>query len=287
MIESVAAEIRDRGYVVLHGFMPAELCDEARAAFGAEIRDYPGGLLRQGSARSEPHKRNSANLITNPILGFHHVEAQRFERFVAAGLAIVSYPSLVALLRQLVGRTPALIETMYFESSMGNGVHADAHYMDALQPGLMVGAWIALEDIAPEAGRFFVYPRSQLLGTPALGGAASYRDYEASVTATNRAGTLDPVRRGADRARSRRRIRQLIAELGLEAVSPALARGDVVLWHARTLHGSHPPSRDDRSRHSITAHYVPADAGSYLVHGIASPLDLVQVGEIAVHRHRH
>jgi len=35
-------------------------------------------------------------------------------------------------------------------------------YLDAEEIGRMTAAWVAVEDIAPDAGRFFVYPKSHL-----------------------------------------------------------------------------------------------------------------------------
>jgi phytanoyl-CoA hydroxylase len=57
------------------------------------------------------------------------------------------------------------------------------------------------------------------------------------------------------------RYKQLVIDVikgqRLECRSPALAKGDVLFWHARTIHGSLPTSQPERSRRSFTAHYIP------------------------------
>jgi phytanoyl-CoA hydroxylase len=282
-IEAIAADLRGHGYAIVRGLMPRAACDAVRAAFAAEVREHAGPLLRQDSGRAEPHRFGPGGHVTNALLGIQDLDAARFGGFVAAGLAVAGHPALVALVRGILEQPPALVETMYFESSNGNGVHADAPYMDAAPPGRMIGAWIALEDIAAEAGRFFVYPRSHLLGTGALAGAEAYHAYEAVVIATSRAARgRDPVRIAAERVDARRRIARVIAAAGLSPIAPALAMGDVLVWDARTLHGSAAPARDDRTRHSITAHYLGA-GDTYLVHGAPRPLRLRAMAELAIH----
>ena len=59
---------------------------------------------------------------------------------------------------------------MYFESSKGTPAHYDHCFLDALEEDKeMYGAWIALEDIAESAGRFYVYPGSHLAASPGVG----------------------------------------------------------------------------------------------------------------------
>ena len=70
----------------------------------------------------------------------------------------------------------------------------------------MVGAWIALEDIAPGAGRFFIYPRSHLIDLALNRGSLSI--------ASNHAGY-------------KKMVLDVIREHGLECRAPALQKGDV------------------------------------------------------------
>ena len=54
-------------------------------------------------------------------------------------------------------------QNMLFDKSTGTVDHADTWYLDTMPKGLMVAAWIALEDIHEDAGRFFVIPKSNKL----------------------------------------------------------------------------------------------------------------------------
>jgi phytanoyl-CoA hydroxylase len=40
-------------------------------------------------------------------------------------------------------------------------------------------------------------------------------------------------------------------------VTPALRKGDAILWHGNLIHGAHPVTDSRFSRKSVTAHYVP------------------------------
>lgn len=57
--------------------------------------------------------------------------------------------------------------------------------------------------------------------------------------------------------RYKRRVLAMIAEHGLEWRSPYLAKGDVLFWSSRTIHGSLPARERGLSRSSLTAHYLP------------------------------
>jgi phytanoyl-CoA hydroxylase len=53
------------------------------------------------------------------------------------------------------------------------------------------------------------------------------------------------------------KVRRLLADSRLEIRAPFLAKGDVLLWKSRTIHGSLRTTRPQFSRASLTAHYIP------------------------------
>ncbi len=100
----------------------------------------------------------------------------------------------------------------------------------------MVAAWVALEDIHPGAGRFFVYPGSHRIDLRKNGG-----DFDIAFH-HDRYKTL---------------IVDVIVRHGLELRAPALQRGDVLFWNSKTIHGSLSTLGTTRTRQSLTAHYIP------------------------------
>jgi phytanoyl-CoA hydroxylase len=101
----------------------------------------------------------------------------------------------------------------------------------------MCGVWLAVEDIAATAGRFFICPRSHLvrLNAHSLTNniAESHEAYISSV--------VDEMKRRE-----------------LEIRAPALRKGDVLFFNALTIHGSLKSQDQRHARSSITAHAIPA-----------------------------
>src|SRR5262249_42938762 len=52
-------------------------------------------------------------------------------------------------------------------------------------------------------------------------------------------------------------VLELVRHHGLERRAPALFKVDVLLWNSRTIHGSLATENPQRSRSSLTAHYIP------------------------------
>lgn len=121
---------------------------------------------------------------------------------------------------------------MYFDGNQTTWAHRDGHYIDSGQAGQMIGIWVAAEDIHPEAGRFFVLPRSHLMKVPGESGDPNSAEYKAHMA--------DFVRHGP-----------------LDCLSPVLRQGDMLMWNSMIIHGSLPTTDPRFSRRSFTAHYVP------------------------------
>ena len=49
---------------------------------------------------------------------------------------------------------------MYFEGNSVTGEHQDTYYLDSNNMGTLTAAWIALEEIKADAGRFFICEKS-------------------------------------------------------------------------------------------------------------------------------
>jgi phytanoyl-CoA hydroxylase len=178
--------------------------------------------------------------LLNPILNLQSLRQARFPRFRAAGLEILTHPDLHEAARAILGAPGVIVQSMYFEGNAGTWAHQDAYYLDSAGPGGMVGAWIALEDIAAGAGRFYVYPRSHLIEL-----AHNRGDFDIAF----------------HHGRYKQHVLEAIAAHGLSLHAPALARGDVLFWSTRTIHGSLATTEPWHSRSSITAHLLAAGAG--------------------------
>ncbi|MGE0723487.1 MAG: phytanoyl-CoA dioxygenase family protein [Alphaproteobacteria bacterium] len=259
--------IRDRfqseGYVVVRGLVPPAQCAAAAAAFDREVRPYPGFLYRQTTGEAERHRWTAGGHLINPLLNVQSLPAATFPGFRAAGLAILTHAGMQQAGGAILGAPPTLVQSMYFEGNPVTWAHQDSYYLDSERIGTMVAAWVAVEEIAPTAGRFYVYAGSHRVDPPRHGGDIS-------------------IAYSHDRYKSL--VRRLVAEEGLALRAPALGPGDVLLWAAKTIHGSLPTTDVTRSRRSFTAHYIAAGDRFLQFQRRVRPLRLATVGGMAVHR---
>ena len=251
-----------QGYAVVPGLIPGALCERARAAFAAEVKPYRGHLYRQTTSHAERHRFSDHGHLLNPILNVQSLCQTSFPTFRAACLEILTHPQLHRVAEAILGGPGKLVQSMYFEGNSATWAHQDAYYLDSAGAGRMTGVWIALEDIAPGAGRFYVYPKSHLID---LG--------------QNR-GELDIA---FHHDRYKRHVVEVIAAHGLSCVAPALRRGDVLLWSTRTIHGSLATTEPQHSRSSITAHLLSASADLLQFQRRRRRLPLVEINGVPMH----
>jgi phytanoyl-CoA hydroxylase len=286
--DAFGSHYRGQGYAIARGLIPAALADEVVAAFQSEVKQYPGPILRQLSTRMEEHRFSPEGHMTNPILSVQDLAEDRFAAFRRSSLAVLTHENVQRVLRNLAGEPVTCVESMYFESSArGTITHADGHFMDASVPGTMTAAWYALEDIHAGAGRFYLLPESQLLGTEAPRFAhlrSFWEQYGALSEKTAR--TFQGNSEETNAALRIEHARLLARGLaGVSFYAPALEKGDVVLWSARVLHGSLKPDEPGHSRSSLTAHYIPRSHG-YVQYGAAAELCPREINGMPVHHLR-
>jgi phytanoyl-CoA hydroxylase len=235
--EAIKNYYLENGYVVLRNLVPPALCDRAGAAFGREVKNYDGPLYRQTtSGNPEKHRLTKHGYVENSILNVHDLPTSRFKEFRNDSLEILAHSKIQGALKALFAEPGQLVQSMYFEGNPSTWPHQDTYYLDSEQLGSMVAAWVAVEDIKPGAGRFYVYPGSHKIDLKKNGG-----DFDIAF----------------HHERYKHLIIDVINNHGLELSAPALKKGDVLFWNAKTIHGSLSTTQDEFSRCSFTAHYIP------------------------------
>jgi phytanoyl-CoA hydroxylase len=228
----------DNGYVVLRNLLNAERCDEIVNAFKGTVKTYNGLMYRQTSTGlAEPHRFTESGFLLNSILNPHDLNCAQFGEFRHKLINVFSDPKLQVPVKNILQAQPTLVQSMYFEGNPATWAHQDTYYLDSSPLGGLAATWIALEDIHPGAGRFYVYPGSHKLSLPKntkeLNFSQNHEQYKEHVKET-------------------------IKREGLQCRAPALAKGDVLVWNSFTIHGSLKTTEPSRSRNSLTAHYIPA-----------------------------
>jgi phytanoyl-CoA hydroxylase len=261
-----AGEVRkyydENGYVVVRGLLPPELCDRANASFAAEVKPFKGYIYRQASGNPERHVFTNEGFMLNSILNVQSLDSRRFAGFRRAGLDLLTHAKMQRAVATILGEPGKLVQSMYFEGNPVTWPHQDTYYLDAEEIGRMSAAWVATEDIAPGAGRFFVYPKSHLIDMAKNGGnfdIAFHHD------------------------RYKELVKQVIREQELACRAPALSKGDALFWAAKTIHGSLRTTEPGRSRRSFTAHFIPERSRFLQYQTRIKPLETETINSMQVH----
>jgi phytanoyl-CoA hydroxylase len=235
--EKIRAYYRENGYVIVKSVFAPEVCDTQRRLWEQEVKPFRGFIYRQATGKVEKHILNENGWVMNPILNLQSVDPRRFGKFRAfATESLLAAPQLRDLFTALLGDSPKIVQSMYFEGNSATWEHQDSYYLDSEKVGEMAAAWIAIEEIAPRSGRFFICPGSHKVRLDEHGImnniAEHHEVYISSVVSK-------------------------IRKLSLEIRAPALQKGDVLFWNALTIHGSLDSQDPKQSRSSVTCHAIP------------------------------
>ena len=218
---------------MIRAALPARLCQSAVDVFRADVlTDHLAFFERHVSGKFERHAYTSAGHMKYPIMNLQDLPRRRHAAFRRAGLTVLTHPAIQRALLALTGEPARCVHTMYFDGNQATWAHRDGHYIDADRDGQMIGVWVAAEDIHPDAGRFFVLPRSHRIAVPGEEHDPNSAQYKQCMADFVRDGPLD-------------------------CVAPLLWQGDLLLWSSMLIHGSLPTLDERWSRRSFTAHYVP------------------------------
>lgn len=234
--ESLRERFLRDGYVILRGAVAPEVCRRAVDAFETEVKPDRGYFLRHASGKFERHVFTPANFMKYPIMNIQDVDGARYPGFRANGLTVLTSEPLRRAVGEIFGEEGRVIHTMFFDGNQQTWAHRDSHYIDSTDVGTMIGVWVAVEDIHPDAGRFYVYAGSHRTPSPE----------------ELRLDTIDP-----NGSAYKASLRTWVEGSGLVRVAPEMRCGDAILWSSLTIHGSLATTEPGRSRKSLTAHYIP------------------------------
>ena len=212
-------------------FLPAPaLCEFDLAWTTSETGSFRGYLMKS----SDNFTING--YMENSILNIQDLNSDLFPKFKQAGLEIITYSHLQKMVNLLLSEPGKLVQSMFFEGNPETWPHQDTYYLDSDNIGCMTAAWIAIEDINPGAGRFYVYPYSHTIDVKKNGG-----DFDIAF----------------NHDRYKKLVIDIIKNKQLTITAPALNKGDVIFWNSKTIHGSLHTTQHEFSRASFTAHYIP------------------------------
>lgn len=171
--------------------------------------------------------------------------AQDVWRRSEAVRSLATHPRLETLLALAYGRQPFAFQTLNFRQGSEQHAHSDAAHFHSQPPRFMCGAWIALEDVAADAGPLFYHP-------------GSHRD---RVFEMSDAGVTGRRPKRGDYAAHY--VQAFAAQVAGQPRTALLKKGQVLVWAANTTHGGLAIDRPGATRRSLVAHYFFEDCLYY------------------------
>jgi ectoine hydroxylase-related dioxygenase (phytanoyl-CoA dioxygenase family) len=145
-------------------------------------------------------------------------------------------PGLGSILEEMLGEPAVLSRSTYFPQGSTRTIHIDSQYLAPRTPQSLVAAWIAFEDVHPDAGPLVYYPGSHKIPL------YCFNDGTHNAAPDEEADWFDYV---DVQIRLRRlKERRFIAR-----------KGDVLVWHANLVHGGSPIKDPSRTRSSMVFHF--------------------------------
>lgn len=164
-------------------------------------------------------------------------DAWRFDTDVHA---IASNPHVIGLLSKLYGRQAFPFQTLNFPVGTQQGAHSDIVHFSSLPEKFMCGVWLAMEDVAAEAGPLFYYPGSHRW--PVMSNAIIGRRGAGASLAS----AQDPFEQAWT---------ALCAAQSAEPETFLARKGQALIWCANLLHGGSPQLDPRLTRWSQVTHY--------------------------------
>jgi hypothetical protein len=193
------------------------------------VYGYGKPFLRRMSAADTARERQ-------PGYRIHELQSHS-----AAARHFYLHPRLHALATLILGERPVAIQSILFEYGSAQALHRDPVFVRTARAGHLFAAWIALEDIHPDAGPLMYVPRSHRLPP------YEYRPgvYRFDSTSFGQA--------EIDAEQQWLREQMHVHALHTEHFTPR--KGEVLFWHAGLYHGGAAIADASRTRRSYVIHY--------------------------------
>lgn len=164
-------------------------------------------------------------------------DAWRFDTDVHA---IAANTGVLDLLGKLYGRPAFPFQTLNFPVGTQQGAHSDIVHFSSQPEKFMCGVWLAMEDVAAEAGPLFYHP-------------GSHRWPVMSNALVGRRGSGAPL--ASAQLPFEEAWTHLCAATGSEAETFLARKGQALIWCANLLHGGSPQTDPRLTRWSQVTHY--------------------------------
>jgi hypothetical protein len=236
MIDLLKRDFESNGFAVLPGFYPVEQIDAMVDAIAqrklARPMNVTVDLLDTG-------ERSLLGLLTPQEIATRRMKINDLYLDMPEVRELALSERIAPILEQLLGQSPALCNSLYFEKGSQQPPHVDALYMTPKSPEHLIAIWVALEDAHVDAGQLEYYPGSHKIEQMIFSNGTRHFIPE----------EMPKWHAHMDAEVERR---------SLEKQTFSAKKGDVLIWHSNLLHGGGPIADPTRTRKSLVFHYFSA-----------------------------
>lgn len=227
------------GFTVLKNCFEPKKVNKIKALFESSIINSNSLLPRiTGFRKLEKNNLSSHGLMTNALMNMQLEDPDSYtdseNKFTRAILKLITRSDHINIIKSATGfdKLELITWNVFHSVSPLSIPHQDCVFFNP-NSGILeiIGIWIALEDISPEASPLYLQRYSHI----------NLRHKTKYMT------TLNSEYLGF--------FKDNLTKNQHNIVSPRLQAGDCVLWDSRTTHGSLLKTNEEYSRLSITAHF--------------------------------
>jgi ectoine hydroxylase-related dioxygenase (phytanoyl-CoA dioxygenase family) len=222
---------QSEGCAVLEGFFSPQQIDSAVAATRSLLWERPNEVVVDSLHTGQ---RTFWAQAANPQTRYFSFNDLYLMSPEVRSLALD--PELSTLLADLLGEPPVLSSSLNVERGGAQPLHIDSLHMTPRTPHSLIAAWIALEDVHPQAGPLTFFPGSHRIPLYTFNDGTHHASREECAD-------------WFDYIDVQIRLR------GLKERAFVAKRGDVLIWHADLVHGGRPVADHRRTRGSLACHY--------------------------------
>lgn len=175
------------------------------------------------------------------------VRIQDFWMYSESVKSVSCDKKILEILEMLYDRTPMPFQTLNFKVGSQQRAHSDTIHFSSIPAKYMCGVWVALEDITPDNGAVFYYPKSQNLPE------YNFAHFKNVPTDTSY----------EDYIEYENFIEKIVAVSNYEKKPFYAKKGDVLIWSSNIIHGGSKVINEQSTRYSQVTHYYFKDCVYY------------------------
>lgn len=235
----------DKGYAVIPGALPGELCDAIVERFRTFERVHADKLAPFRLA--DGHWPRLVNM--------HLAVPELFDLFSRNGPAL-------KLQDFLWGAETVLYTSLFYERGSTQPHHRDTPYFCTRPEYRYCGMWVALEDVDEDNGPLMALEGGHMVGELDRAAIARAVLGEGAPVPTDSPQLWDAYQAG---------VVKKCEALGLKTRTLPVAKGTTIIWHPQLPHGGAPIRDPRRTRFSFVMHATPEGAPVYHHHAFFAP----------------